>query len=85
MSSFSDLFGSGSSDTLPDWLRQGANLVDEGFDLYDRIAGGSDEPDPGPMRTQTAAPASPFGLTPMVALIGGVVLLYLFLGISRRP
>lgn len=84
MSLFSELFSTENSDSLPDWLRSGAAIVDEGLDLYDRIAQGGEQPEQPPMRTQSAVPATPFGLTPMVALVGGAVLLYVFFGLSRR-
>jgi hypothetical protein len=84
VSFFSDVFSTNDSDSLPDWLRTGAAIVDEGLDLYDRIGQGGEQPQLPPIQTQSAAPASPFGLTPMVALVGGVILLYVFFGMSSR-
>jgi hypothetical protein len=78
MSSFSDLFSGGDTDTLPAWLQQGAELVDAGLDLYDRIGGGGTQPEPAPIQTQAPVAAGFAGLvSPGVLVIAGVALLLL--------
>lgn len=84
MSFFSEVFSTENSDTLPDWLRSGAALADAGIDLYDRIAGGAEEPTLPPIREQAAAPIPSVSLTPMVMLVLVAVGGYLLLGLARR-
>ena len=82
MSLFSDVFSTSDSSTLPDWLRTAGGILDEGLDLYDRIAGGETQtPTPTLERTTAAPTASVNQPMMLIGLLAGAYVLYL---LSRR-
>lgn len=84
MSFFSEVFGTDGAEQLPEWMRTGAAIVDEGLDLYERVSGGDESYPPPVMQSSAPAPVSPFALTGVMGFAIVAVGLYLFLGIARR-
>lgn len=75
MSLFNDLFNADGNDVLPDWLQSGAAALDEGLDLYDRIAGGGAQPQPTPILVQAPSTGLGWKGNTGIILIGAAVLL----------
>lgn len=83
MSFFSDLFQNQAAPELPEWMRTATAIIDEGLDVYERVADG-DAPPVGPMRSQAPPAPSPFAMSGMVALVAVAIGAYLVLGLARR-